>query len=418
MFGRWQWFLLQLSRRLWVKAALFSALAIATALAAIVLKPYIPRALETSIGADAVDTILSIIASSMLAVTTFSLGTMVAAYSAAASSATPRATTLLIEDRTTHNVLATFIGSFLFALVGLITLRTGAYGEQGRVVLFIVTIAVVVIVVLALLRWIEHLTKLGRVSDTIDRVENATLQAVRSRIEHPHLGCTPMDPDEIEPGPGATAIQPSEIGYIQYIDVAALSQAAERIDANIYITALPGVFCDATTTVGFVTGECDDTLSEEIRNCFVIGTARTFDQDPRFGFCVLTEIALRALSPGINDPGTAIDIIGRNFRVLSEWIDGTDEPSQPDIQFPRVHAPALRDNDLFKDAFAPIARETAGTVEVGIRLQKALLALCQRFKERAQEPARAISERALDYATNANLTEADIKALKEIAGEI
>jgi uncharacterized membrane protein len=137
MTSRWLWLLSQVTRRIWFRASLFSVLAIATALVAILIRNYIPSDLPTKIGADAVDNILGIIASSMLTVTTFSLSTMVSAYSAATSNVTPRATKLVMEDSTTQNVLATFIGSFLFSLVGIIALSTGAYGESGRVVLFV-----------------------------------------------------------------------------------------------------------------------------------------------------------------------------------------------------------------------------------------------------------------------------------------
>ncbi|MEJ1268514.1 DUF2254 family protein [Pantoea ananatis] len=78
------------------------------------------------------DNILNILASSMLAVTTFSLSTMVTAFGSATTHVTPRAMKLVVEDSTTQNVLATFIGSFLFSLVGIIALNMGAYGEQGR----------------------------------------------------------------------------------------------------------------------------------------------------------------------------------------------------------------------------------------------------------------------------------------------
>jgi len=61
----------------------------------------------------------------------FSVSTMVAAYGAATSNVTPRATRLLMEDNTSQNVLGTFIGSFLFSLVGIIALGTGLYGAAG-----------------------------------------------------------------------------------------------------------------------------------------------------------------------------------------------------------------------------------------------------------------------------------------------
>ena len=83
MTSRWGWFFAKVARRIWFRATLFSILAVATALVAIFVSPYIPSDLPTQIGADAVDNILGIIASSMLTVTTFSLSTMVSAYSAA-----------------------------------------------------------------------------------------------------------------------------------------------------------------------------------------------------------------------------------------------------------------------------------------------------------------------------------------------
>lgn len=73
----------------------------------------IPESVSVKVGAEAVDNILNILASSMLAVTTFSLSIMVTAYGSATTNVTPRATRLVVEDVTTQNVLATFIGSFL-----------------------------------------------------------------------------------------------------------------------------------------------------------------------------------------------------------------------------------------------------------------------------------------------------------------
>lgn len=168
------------ARQIWFRASLFCIAAIVTALLGIWGSPYIPADFSTKIGADSVDRILGIVASSMLTVTTFSLSTMVSAFSASTNNVTPRATRLVMEDSTTQNVLATFIGSFLFSLVGIIALTTGAYGAQGRVFLFAVTIAVIVLIVVTLLRWIDHLSRLGRVTETTRRVEESTIRAVEA----------------------------------------------------------------------------------------------------------------------------------------------------------------------------------------------------------------------------------------------
>ena len=151
------------------------------------LPPYVPDAWTVKIGAQAIDGILNVLASSMLAVTVFSLSTMVAAYGAATTNVTPRATRLLMEDNTSQNVLGTFIGSFLFSLVGIIALSTGAYGDQGRAILLVVTIGLIVVIAATILRWIDYLARFGRLSETIERVEEATWKAMETRLAHPYL---------------------------------------------------------------------------------------------------------------------------------------------------------------------------------------------------------------------------------------
>lgn len=392
MISRWQWLLRQLTRRLWFRAALLSALAMATALAAIVIAPYIPSDLPARIGSDAVDNILNILASSMLAVTTFSLTTMVSSYSAATESVTPRATKLLIEDSTSQNVLATFIGSFLYSLVGIIALSTGAYGDQGRVVLFVVTIGVILLIVVTLLRWIDHLSRLGRVGETTSRVEEAAGKAMRSRIEDPYLGGSPLHDPERDIPSAARPVYGSSIGYVQHVDVRALSDCAEEQGREMYVTALPGTFVDPSRPIAWVLGTDDERIARHVREAFTIADARSFEQDPRFGLSVLAEIASRALSPSMNDPGTAIDVIGRAVRVLALWADGGGVDEHGDVPCPNVRVPAIQLGELFDDIFPPIARDGATLSEVQIRLQKGLLTLAKigdaRFAAHAARHAR------------------------------
>jgi uncharacterized membrane protein len=412
MTSRWLWLLSQITRRMWFRASLFSILAVVTALVAIVVAPYIPSDVPTKIGADAVDNILGIIASSMLAVTTFSLSTMVAAYSAATSNVTPRATRLVMEDTTTQNVLATFIGSFLYSLVGIIALSTGAYGSTGRVVLFVVTAGVIILIVVTLLRWIDHLSRLGRVTETTARVEKAAAEAIRLYCEQPHMGgCAPVD----MPG-SARPVYAPEIGYVQHLDMGALSDIAERGKGRIFVRATPGSFVTPADPVAFAEGLDVAEQEAEIRACYTIADVRSFDQDPRFGASVLAEIASRALSPGINDPGTAIDVIGRAVRLLAI----AAEPGEPqrEVAFPRVHVPAIGVGDLFDDLFTPIARDGAGIVEIGIRLQKAMHVLARLGPPDFAENAARHSLLALQRASRGLTLEHDLEVLRDLAAQL
>lgn len=391
MISKLHFRLRRLMRKVWVPVAAYGLLGVVTSLGAGLLKPVLPDGIATKIGANAVEPILNILATSMLTVTTFSLSVMVTAFGAATTGATPRATALLKEDTTTKRVLATFIGAFVFALVGIIGLRTGIYGEEGRVLLFLVTVVVLTVIVISLMRWIAHLTDFGRLDDTIGRVERAATDGLRTRVGSPWFGGHKLT---VLPPASAHGVAAVSIGYVQHVDAEALSEIAEELDARIWLRAQPGTFVHRAADLLHIEpfpkdNELATAIEERLRSAFTIAPGRTFEQDPRFGILALAEIASRALSPAVNDPGTGIDILGRLVRVLSIW----EERPQTEVVHPRLWVPPIRAEDLVTDAFHAIARDGAGMVEVQIRLQKSLAAVAELspdiFAVPALEQARA-----------------------------
>ncbi len=393
---KWLFVLSRYSRRMWFRASLYGLLGIVTALLGVAAKPLIPPGLAGSIGAGSVGNILGILATSMLAVTTFSLATMVSAYGAASSTATPRAAKLLIEDTTAQGALATFIGAFLFSIVGLIALSAGIYGDSGRVLLLAATIAVIVLITVTLLRWIEQLSRFGRVAETINLVETATRRAMQHRARKPWLGGAPWR----APPEDAIAVESTQVGYIEYIDMAQLGQFSDEHDVDIHLEVLPGSFAVPGRPLARISADLDEPAAEAFRKAFVVGDSRTFENDPRYGLVVLTEIAVRALSPAVNDPGTAIDVIGTVVRLLAGWARGrASKEDEVEVSHSRVFVPALREADMFEDVFPAIARDGAGMREIGIRLQKAFAALDDlgfvHFEDPIREQASAACQRAL-----------------------
>ena len=421
MFSRLQWLLLQLSRQVWVRATAFSVLGVMTALTALLVKRYIPADLPAKIGADAVDSLLGIIASSMLSVTIFSLSTMVSAYASATSNTSPRATRLLITDSTAQNALATFVGSFLFSLVGIIVLQTGLYGDSGRVVLYAVTLLVIAFIIFTLLRWIDYVLKLGRVGPTSDRVEEAASISMKHRRKTPCLGGRPFLGDVgVLPGDAAVAVHSLRFGSLQFIDMEALQDAAETHDAQVRVVALPGSVVGPAYPLAYLTGAAANEALEAVRDAFSVDDERSFDQDPRFGACVLSEIASRALSPAINDPGTAIDILNRGARVLALWSSTADEDAaaSEEIRYPRVDVPPLALDELFDDFFTPIERDGAGNVEVCIHLQKMLRMLAHLGDPRYRAAAQRHSALALARAQIALTFDADRQRVQHAASRV
>lgn len=413
--SKWRWILQQYGQRLWVRVWIFCLASVAAALAGTLVDKAGSLPQVVSVDAGAVSGILNILASSMLAVTTFSLSIMVSAYSAAASSTTPRANKLMLRDNTSQNALSVFIGAFLFSLAGIIGLSSGLYGDGGRLVLFLATLGVVVLIVVVLIGWINYLSRLGRVGETIDLVERATKGAMQARGLAPCLGGCPASEGSALP-PGKPLVS-SAIGYIQYIDMAGLSQVAEACKLEVHLQVLPGHFNDSIQPLMHVTGNADDEACAALAAAVTIGDERSFDQDPRFGLVVLSEIACRALSPAVNDPGTAIDVIGTGLRLMGQWLC-THAEKEDEIKFLRVHVPALKLCDMFEDLFWGIARDGAANVAVGVRLQKAFLALAQMEGGKAAQEAAFLSRIACQFSDAALVIEADRKRIGEIAAEV
>ncbi|MEO8374031.1 MAG: DUF2254 domain-containing protein [Sphingomonas bacterium] len=363
MSSRWRWVTRLLFRRIWFRAALFSLSSVGLALLAAFVAPYIPYDISTKIGSDAVDNILGILASSMLAVTTFSLTAMVSAFSGANSTITPRATQLLVEDSTAQNALSTFLGAFLFSIVGICALSTGIYGKSGRVILFVGTILVIAIIVVTLLRWVGHLSSFGRVGSTIDRVEKVTTGA----IERSGYTVSVIPEGEIATA-GRQPVFADKIGYITHIDLKALDEVACRLGCAIDVRVMPGAFVTTSREIAWL-DRGDAESDAQIREAFTFDHHRQFDHDPRLGLIVLSEIASRALSPAVNDPGTGIAVLGSGVRVMIALVDD-GRPGGSGSE--RVRMPDLSIGDLLDDLFRPIARDGAAIVEVAIKLQRSL----------------------------------------------
>lgn len=365
----WQKILKYLIRTLWVRVTIMGLAAVATAAAGIVLAPYIPPSWSIDIGANSIDEILTVLVSSMLTVAVFSLNTLVATNSAASSNITPRATRLLMEDNTSQNTLGTFIGAFLFSLVGIVALSTGTYGSEGRAVLFVVTIGLIVLIAGSIVRWIHYLTRFGQLDDTIWRIEKVTCAALEIAMKNHQVGGYPPDFPRC-----SRSVYASEIGYVIGIDYGALRDRAICADVEVLVEAFPGDFVDLSVPLARIAGAPDEATCKNFASAFAIDRERSFDEDPLFGLQVLAEIAVRALSTSLREAQTANDVIRRGVRILPV-LASAPRATNANPDFYRVKTKPLVPQVFFDALYRPIARAGADVVEVQICLQQALASL-------------------------------------------
>lgn len=409
---RMRFFLSRIRERLWIKPLVLCVLSVGGVFAArladdIGLSRVVPK-----VTMESVESLLAVMASSMLVIATFAVGSMVAAYASASTGATPRSIPLVIGDDVTQNALSAFIGAFIFSIVALIATQNDLFGSAGLFAIFALTLLVFAIVIITFVRWVDRIARLGRVVNTIEQVEKAACGALDRRRHAPTLGALTAPP-QADVVRGVAVCSPT-VGYIQHIDLKVLHTRAETLDCHVVVAALPGTFVSTRHPLLHVEGG-GEFEADVFCKAFTISPNRAFDEDPRFGLLALSEIADKALSPGINDPGTAINVIGTMVRLFTLWQSPLDPDALTAITYDRVSVPELLIDDLFDDAFTAIARDGAGVVEVAIRLQKALCALADTDDIKMGAAAKKHSRMALNRSERAMSLPDDIDTVRRIA---
>ncbi|MBC8769843.1 DUF2254 domain-containing protein [Arenibacter sp. BSSL-BM3] len=398
----------RLKEKLWFRPFIFCIFSIIAALLAQFADNTFLKELVPKISDDSLVGLLNTISASMLVIAIFAVASMVSAFSAASSNATPRSFKLVVTDDVSQNALSIFIGAFIFSIVATVALKNGFYGEAGIFILFVLTILLFGVVIITFLRWVDRISRLGRLSNTIQQVEKAALNSLSKNISNPLMGGTPQESSILYNG---EACYSNSTGYVHTINIEILQKLAEKEQMHIDLSCVPGSFISFNTPVAF-SNTTSGYIKEQIAEAIVIANERSFDDDPRFGIITLSEIASRALSPGINDPGTAIHIIGSMNRLFCAY---NKMPSDgPIIKYDRVSVPALKISDLFTDAFRPIARDGAGNVEVMTRLQKCLAIIAAIDHPEFKKEARHQSIQAFKRSEIAMGFQPDIEELRKI----
>ncbi|MFY9237597.1 MAG: DUF2254 domain-containing protein [Roseovarius sp.] len=388
-----------LSQELWVRVVFMGLLSLISLGVTQLIQIVVPDEMTGRMPGSSADRLLDLIANAMLAVTIFSMTVMVSVYQSSSSQWTPRVHQLIIHDGITQKTLAAFIGTYLYALVAIILRELGVFLDAHALVLFWVTVLVLAFVVWSLVRWALHLQTFGSLLDTTRQVEGITKRQFEERLKTPCLGANPLTGDVPE---GAVCIRAAESGYIRDLYPEGLQATAKRFDVELYLTEPVGQFVFLNEPMLWVVGDADtdaageDDFESLVRDHITQGDLRSYEQDPRFGLTVMGEIAAKALSPGVNDPGTAIDVMTRVGRILSSYRDETKGDGE--VKFNRLWVPPLNAGELLDDGFGTVTRDGAGTLEVQHQLQRTLAGLMQHPDKGLSHAACAAAEQALRRA--------------------
>lgn len=311
--------------------------------------------------------LLSAIAASIIAIAGVSFSITVVALSLAANQYGPRLLRHYMRNTGNQVVLGTFVSTFTFCLLVYAQIPDeGIWKNPPRIcVTFAIIQALACIGVF--IYFIHHMSEFIRA----DTIIHAAFHELLHRVDHLYPEKLGLDEQQIaeqtptEPAPpdfqsNAKTLAAAANGYLQAIETEMLMQIASEKDLLIHLTCRPGDFLirDLPIARVYPADRLDDQAQQHLSAAFILGIQRTPEQDIEFAIHELVEIALRALSPSLNDPFTAMSCLDRltaGFCMLTERrIPSSNRYDQAHKL--RLVLPVWSFDELVGAAFDPIRR--------------------------------------------------------------
>jgi len=348
--------------------------------------------------------ILSNIATSIMTVVSIVFAILLMSLTLASMQFSPRIIVSFSKDRVTQWTLGIFLGTFSYCIAVLPAARLSPH-PFSPVLSVCGAMVLALACVIGLLFFIHHISRAISVNFIVDRIATET-----------ELIIDEMMPDPITQNAwpvGASAVQSINIdaplhhrvsGYICFIDTVRLGALAKRYQVKIKVLKRVGQFVPAGVALMQVSKE--ERLTAEAREAllstFDIAAMRTLQQDIEFGVLQIVDIALKAISPAVNDPSTAISCVDQLSRVLGRFAN-RQTPSTFYYDPPgviRVSIPWIEFDALLESAFDQIRTYARSDVAVSLRLMRALHDIAEMTEDKnAHKALLALGRRTISSCT-------------------
>jgi len=272
--------------------------------------------------AQVAQVILSVIATSTMTVVSIVFAILLMTLTLASMQFSPRILISFVRDQGRQWTLGIFLGTFSYCLAALPAARSLPHPFAP-----VLTVAGAMLLALVSVGWllffIHHISHSISVNHIVDRIARETEAVIDALMPHPRTN---------QYRPPTTASVPNEqefpilnevSGYIRFIDTNRLLAFARLHHLRVRVTRRVGQFVPAGVPLLMVSRRTrlDRHNAVDLTGAFDIGPMRTMQQDVEFGVIQIVDIALRAISPAVNDPSTAISCIDQLTRILIRWFD-------------------------------------------------------------------------------------------------
>ena len=335
---------------------------------------------------DSARTILSTISGAMIGVAGTVFSVTLVALTLASSQFGPRLIRNFMYVRLNQVVLGSYISTYLYCLLILNAIRDGDDYTFIPSVSILVAILAAVANIILLIIFIHHIAisiqadkVIANISDFISK-QLKTLFPEKSEPESTPERVKGFDSSHaLSAYPKHTSVKAPKSGYLQYVDYDALISVVTPKNALLELFYRPGSYLVEGIEIGVLHSleDCEDNELKKIFNQFVVGKTKTAQQDLEYSILQMVEIAVRALSPGVNDPYTAISCID-NLTTTMSYLAQAKFPSKyrfDEEQNLRIIADTADFEGVLDAAFNQIRQFSGGNAAVIIRLMEALITI-------------------------------------------
>ena len=319
--------------------------------------------------------ILGGIAASIMTVVSIVFAILLMTLTLASMQFSPRIIVSFVRDRVTQWTLGVFLGTFCYCMAALPAARSAPI-PFAPVVTVLGAMLLSLICVGWLLFFIHHISQAINVNQIVDRIASETVAMIDEMMPYPRRYPRMDNSESIDPSTWETTVRCATSGYIRFIDTPRLVATAKRRGVKIHILRRVGQF--VPEGVPFLRLYKGERLSPEemieLRNAFDFGPSRTLQQDIEFGVLQIVDIALKAISPAVNDPSTAISCVDQLSRVLIRFAAREESSSllcdPPGVV--RVSIMWTNFGRMLDSAFEQIRLYSQTDLAVSLRMMRAL----------------------------------------------
>ncbi|WP_421384973.1 DUF2254 domain-containing protein [Bacillus salacetis] len=410
-------FLINLKNRMWFVPSLYSLLSFVLAILTITvdyywaasMEEYLPDFMMTRV--DLAQVVLSAIAGSLLTMTTFTFSTVMVVLTTYSSQFSPRALKHFINDKTTVRGLGIFMGGFIYCITALLFMRNSLQQEFVTAAFFGVAYAIGCLAFFAY--FIHHVATSIQISSLIGRLERDTLKVLDfyKKLQKENV----VQEEKMIPRlyRYKKEVSSKESGFLQFVDFNGLLEHSAEKDVLIDLKIRVGKFIRKGQTLYTIYSNSEK--NEDLTEYLSLGSERMGKYDLEFSIQRISEIAVRAVSPSINDPNTARDCI-RYLGVLlgdtAELNDGqltmTDKEGKPRVTIPFF----IFERMLYK-SFYQIVHYAKQDISVILALLDAMIIIQKEMPDSRQETIYSFHRYILQNIEKENLQEWDSKFLNE-----